>query len=85
MTGFTYIITDEVGIHARPAGLLMKKSVEYKSDVMVECKGKSANAKRIMGIMALGVRKGDLVTVTIEGEDEEEARVGLEAFFKENL
>ncbi len=85
MTGFSYTITDEVGIHARPAGLMMKKSLEYKSGIMVKCNGKTADIRKIMSVMALGVKKGDLVELIIEGEDEEEARAGLEAFFKENL
>lgn len=85
MTGFSYRITDEVGIHARPAGLMMKKSLEYKSSIMVKCNGKTADVRKIMSVMALGVKKGDLVELVIEGEDEEEAKTGLEAFFQENL
>jgi len=85
MTGFSYRITDEVGIHARPAGLMMKKSLEYKSNIMVKCNGKTADVRKIMSVMALGVKKGDLVELVIEGEDEEEAKAGLEAFFRENL
>ncbi len=85
MGKFTYVITDEVGIHGRPAGILVKKCSEYKSKITIACKGKSADAKRIMGVMSLGAKKGDTVEVTIEGEDEAAAKSALEAFFKENF
>ena len=85
MSKFSYVITDEVGIHGRPAGVLVKKCSEYKSKITIACKGKSADAKRIMGVMSLGAKKGDTVEVTIEGEDEAAAKTALEAFFKENF
>ena len=85
MTKFSYVITDEVGIHGRPAGVLVKKCAEFKSNVTIACKGKSADAKRIMGVMSLGAKKDDTVEVTIEGEDEAAALEALEVFFKENF
>ena len=85
MGKFSYVITDEVGIHGRPAGLLVKKCSEYKSAVSIACKGKSADAKRIMGVMSLGAKKGDTVEVSVDGEDEKVALPALEAFFKENF
>lgn len=85
MQVFEYVITDEVGIHARPAGLLVKKASEYASNVNICKDGKSADAKRLIGIMGLGVKKGDTVTVNVEGPDEEQAKKELEQFFKENL
>ena len=85
MTKFSYVVTDEVGIHGRPAGVLVKKCGEYKSNITIACKGKSADAKRIMGVMSLGAKKGDTVEVTITGEDEAAAKTALEAFFKENF
>ena len=83
MNKFTYVITDEVGIHGRPAGVLVKKCSEFKSKISISCKGKSADAKRIMGVMSLGAKKGDTVEVSIEGEDEAAALATLEVFFKE--
>lgn len=85
MGKFTYVITDEVGIHGRPAGLLVKKCGEFKSSVTIACKGKSADAKRIMGVMSLGAKKGDTVEITVEGEDQDAALPALEVFFKENF
>ena len=85
MKEFKYVIKDEQGIHARPAGILVKKAVEFQSKIMIDKAGKAADAKRILGVMGLGVKKGEEVTITAEGEDEETAIVALEAFFKENL
>jgi phosphocarrier protein len=85
MKSFQYIITDEVGIHARPAGLLVRAAKEVASNVTITCNGKSADVKKLMMLMSLGVKQGAEVTVTVEGEDEDSACVALEQFFKENL
>lgn len=85
MKTFEYTITDEVGIHARPAGVLAKKVKEFNSVVTITKDGKSAEAKKLMAVMGLGVKKGQTVTVTVEGEDEDTAVVEIEKFFKENL
>lgn len=85
MKTFQYTITDLEGIHARPAGLLTKEAAKYASKVTIEKEGKEVDAKRIIGIMSLGVKKDHVVTVKVEGDDEEAACTALEAFFKENL
>ena len=69
MKSFTYTITDEVGIHARPAGLLVKKAKEFDSTITIEKGGKSVNASKLMALMGLGVKCGETVTVTAEGSD----------------
>ncbi len=85
MRSFEYTITDEIGIHARPAGLLVKESKAFSSSVTLICNGKSADVKKLMALMALGVKKGDTVKIEITGEDEDAAAEALEAFFKANL
>lgn len=85
MKSFEYTITDEVGIHARPAGVLAKKVKEYASKITITKGEKSAEAQKLMAVMGLGVKKGETVTVSVEGDDEETAVVEIEAFFKENL
>jgi phosphocarrier protein len=85
MKTFDYTITDPVGIHARPAGVLVKEAKQYASDIKVTKDGKSADAKKLMVLMGLGVKKGDTVTVSIEGEDEVAAAEKMEEFFKNNL
>ena len=85
MKQFDYTIQEAVGIHARPAGLLVKEVKKYKSTVTVIKGDKSSNALKLMALMGMGVKCGDTVTVTVEGEDEDTAAPALEAFFKEHL
>ena len=85
MKEFKYVITDPEGIHARPAGILVKQAAGYQSVVKITKGEKSADAKRIFGVMGLGVKTGEEVTITVEGADEDTAITELEAFFKENL
>lgn len=85
MKSFDYTITDEIGIHARPAGILAKKAKEYASRITITKGGKTAEAQKLMAVMSLGVKKGEIVTVSAEGEDEEKAAADMETFFKENL
>lgn len=85
MKKFNYVITDEVGIHARPASLLVKEVKKYASKVTIEANGKSVDASKLMAVMSLGVKNGAEVTVSVEGEDEETACAEIEEFFKANL
>ena len=85
MRTFEYTITDEVGIHARPAGLLVKEAKNYDSVIKVTKDGKSAEAKKLMALMGLGVQKGDTVTVSVEGGDEDTVAAKMEKFFRNNL
>lgn len=85
MKTFNYVITDEVGIHARPAGLLTKEAKKYSSQITIEKEGKTADARKLMALMSLGVKCKDEVTVRIEGEDEEAAFEGIKAFFEASL
>ena len=85
MKSFSYTVKDELGIHARPAGILVKQAAGYQSSVKIAKGEKSADAKRIFGVMGLGVKTGEEVTITVEGADEDTAAVELETFFKENL
>ncbi len=85
MKTFTYTIQDEVGIHARPAGLLAKKAKEFQSAITLEKEGKSVNLTKLMAVMGMGVKHGDTVTVSIDGTDEETAFAELQTFFQQNL
>ncbi|MCC8097583.1 MAG: HPr family phosphocarrier protein, partial [Eubacterium sp.] len=70
MTSFNYVITDEVGIHARPAGLLVKAAKAVSSKVMIKSGSRSAAATKLMALMGLGVKKGNEVTVEVTGDNE---------------
>lgn len=87
MQQFKYVIKDELGIHARPAGMLVKavKPLESKITITNNTNGKSADASRLMAVMSMGVKQGDEVTVSAEGGDEQAAIQAVEEFFKENL
>ena len=67
------VIKNETGLHARPAGMFVKKASEFSSNVEVKYKDKVVNAKSIMGIMSLGLGKGQEITICATGSDEESA------------
>ena len=85
MKTFEYTIKDAMGIHARPAGLLVKEVAKYKSKISLTKDGKTVDAARLMAVMSLGVKQGQVITVTAEGEDEDTAASGMKAFFEANL
>ena len=86
MKSFAYTITDPVGIHARPAGLLVKEIKGHTGSSVTITKGeKSVSAHRLIALMKMGVKQGDTVKVTVEGGDEETAATAIEAFFRANL
>jgi phosphocarrier protein len=85
MKSFNYVIKDELGIHARPAGLLVKEAKKFSSKITLTKEGKTVSATQLMMIMSMGVKKGAEVTVTAEGADEAEACAAMEKFFQENL
>lgn len=85
MKTFQYTVKDELGIHARPAGLLVKEAKNFTSKITIKKEDKEADATRIMSVMGLGVKMGQMVTVTAEGEDENEACAAMQKFFEEQL
>ena len=86
MKEFQYVITDPIGLHARPAGLLVKAAKPLDSTItIVKADGKSAAATKLMAVMGLGVKTGETITVTIEGGDEEASAAAMEQFCKENM
>ncbi|MBQ9947322.1 MAG: HPr family phosphocarrier protein [Oscillospiraceae bacterium] len=85
MRTFEYTVKDELGLHARPAGLLAKAAKALDSEITVTKGEKSAGASRLMAIMALGVKCGDTVTVTINGGDEDASEKAMKEFFAANL
>ncbi|NLG82523.1 MAG: phosphocarrier protein HPr [Bacilli bacterium] len=77
-----FIVTDEAGVHARPATKLVNTASKYASDIQLEYQGRRVNLKSIMGVMSLGIRQGAEIKIIIEGEDEEEAMVAVEQELK---
>ena len=85
MRQFQYVIQDDAGIHARMANKLVKAANTYESDICLVRRGQKGDMKHIFPIMALGVRKDDEVTVTINGPDEDEAAETLKKLFEQYL
>ncbi|MBQ8995265.1 MAG: HPr family phosphocarrier protein [Oscillospiraceae bacterium] len=86
MKEFEFVVTDPVGIHARPAGNLVRELKKYADSKITLTKGeKTVDGLRLMAVMGLGVRQGDTVKFTVEGGDEEAVVTELQAYLKENL
>ncbi len=85
MKEFEYTVKDELGIHARPAGLLAKEAKKYSSVCTITKNGTTKKLTQLMMIMSLGVKKGETVKITADGADEDAAIAGLQAFFEANL
>ena len=85
MKEFTFTVKDLSGIHARPAGLLVKMATNFKSDITIEFNEKKADAKRIFSVMGLGAKCGDTLKITLSGEDENMASESMKSFLDENL
>lgn len=85
MKTFTCTVTDEMGLHARPAGLIAKKTAQFQSKITLKCGGKEAACNRLIAIMKMAIKKGESVTFEIEGPDEEAAYEEFKQFCAENL
>lgn len=87
MKKFTYTIKDPMGLHARPAGKLVKTVKALDSTVTISKAdgSRAVGTAKLMSVMSLGSKTGETVTVTIEGGHEEENAAVIERFFKENL
>ena len=82
MKTFEYTIKDELGIHARPAGLLVKEAKKFESECTITKDGKTKKLTQLMMLMSLGVKQGDTVTVSVDGADEDAAVASLKEFFE---
>lgn len=85
MKTFDYTIKDELGIHARPAGMLAKTAKALDSEITITKEGKTVGAAKLMMLMGLGVKCGDTITVTINGGDEEASETAMKEFLEANL
>ena len=85
MKEFKHVIADPLGMHARPAGMLVKAVSGYTSKITVTAPTGSADARRLLALMKLAAKKGMELTVTVEGADEEKAAAELQAFLTANL
>jgi phosphocarrier protein len=80
-----YIILSADGMHARPAAALVKLVRKYNAVIQVQRPDKAIQLNSLLNILGLGVKGGDRIILTIEGEDEQEASAALDEFFMEQL
>ncbi len=85
MKTVTHVIADPLGLHARPAGLLVKLAGDFESAIIVTTSTGTADAKRIMALMRLGAKQGTLLTVTCSGPDEDAAAEAIRRFLTDHL
>jgi phosphocarrier protein len=85
MKKFDYVITDALGIHARPAGMIVKEAAKYSSSITIQKGEKTIDAKKLFALMSLGVKNADTITVIVDGEDEDAAYEGIKQFLETNL
>lgn len=85
MVKFTFVVNDEMGLHARPAGALVKEAAKCSSSVTIKKGEKTGDAKRIFNVMGLSIKAQEEVEIIVEGEKEAEEAAALEAFVKENI
>ena len=78
-------VRDPLGLHARPATLLMKKCQSYQSQIQIDYNGKNADAKRMMSILALSIKPKSEIEITINGSDEDDAYDSIKEFAEENI
>ncbi|MDR1449925.1 MAG: HPr family phosphocarrier protein [Propionibacteriaceae bacterium] len=85
MQELSYTIKDPDGVHARPAGLLVKAMQGFQSKVTVRVGGKEADGKKLFALMALGIKQGADITLTADGPDEAAALASAQSILVENL
>ena len=82
---FEHVVTNEIGLHARPAAELVKKIKGYASEVEIQKEAKFVKGPRLLALIGLEIKQGDRITVCVSGPDEETVAEDLKAFLKENL
>lgn len=85
MQTFQFVVKDEAGLHARPAGLLVKLASSCDSDINITFKSKKISAKKLFAVMGLCVKQNDEITVTVEGVNEEADCLKVKEFCEKNL
>lgn len=85
MKVISYLVTNKLGAHARPCALLAQASVNFKSRVTASGNGKTADCRNVLELLALGIRKGDTLELTVDGIDETACAEALEAILNKEF
>lgn len=78
-------LQNETGLHARPASMFVKEASKYSSEVVIIKGDMEYNAKSIMGVLSMGAKKGDIITITAQGDDDKEAVEALKELVESNF
>jgi phosphocarrier protein len=79
------LVSNQVGLHARPATFFIQKANEFKSGIWVEKDERRVNAKSLLGVLSLGITRGVTITIIAEGPDEEQAVNALVELISSNF
>ncbi len=74
-------VTNQAGIHTRPASMIVRTAAKFKADFFIHKDGYEINGKSIIGVMTLAAEQGSTLTLVLEGDDENEAADALEKLF----
>ena len=85
MVEFEFTVKDPMGLHARPAGRIVKEAAKFKSRIVLEANGKSVEATRLLALMGLRTKQGTSVKVSVEGEDESACAEAFETLCAEMI
>lgn len=85
MVKFTYKVKDPQGMHARPAGIIAARAKEYQSDITVKLGEETVDMKKVLPLMGLPAKCGDELSVSVWGEDEDQAAEGIRDALRENF
>lgn len=85
MKKLDYVIKDSLGIHARPAGLIVKEAGKYNSSITIQKGEKVVDAKKLFALMSLGVKHADAIAITFDGEDEDAAYEAIKQLIEATL
>ena len=85
MTSRYLVITNNSGLHARPATFFIQEANKYRSTIWVEKDDRKVNAKSLLGVLSMAIVTGTEITLSAEGPDEEEAVKTLTAMLEEDL
>ena len=85
MKEFSFTVKAKDGLHARPAGILVKEATKFASDITMTFNDKEASVKKLFALMKLGVKQGDTINIKAEGADEADAIAAVEKFMGENF
>ncbi len=81
----TFVIKNELGLHARAAAKFVEITNKFESEIIVTIEDCTFDGKSIMGLLSIGIKKGDEIDVAISGNDENEALVAIKKLLEEDL